>query len=159
MAVGTAAAAGALSACQLASPLATEYPYDPADGVGVETADMEILDLIVISEAEDSPGVVAGYVVNTSKKAMSVSLAVESEGERVDLEPAVEVAPGAGLRLDGKTDDGDFANPVTVPSVPGIPGSVITIRMSSSGGDVTSARVPVFPPDGVYEPYRALIGS
>ena len=158
LAVATLATAFGVSSCQVASPITTDLPYDPADGVSVETDDMEVLDLVIISEANGAPGVVSGYVVNTSGEPLTVNIALEAEGERTDLMPPVEVDPSQGMRMDGKTDDGEFVDPVTAEAVPGVPGGLVTLRLSTSQSAV-STRVPVLPPDGIYAPYAEVVAQ
>ncbi|MGB3256370.1 MAG: hypothetical protein WBG89_00430 [Ornithinimicrobium sp.] len=158
LAVATLATAFGVSSCQVASPITTDMQYDPADGVSVETEDMDVLDLVIISEGEGAPGVVSGYVVNTSDEPLTVNVALEAEGERADLAPAVEVNPSRGVRMDGRTDDGAFVDPVLADAVPGFPGGLVTLRFST-GQSAVSARVPVLPPDGVYEPYVEVLAQ
>ncbi len=155
----TLAAAYGLTACQVASPITTDLPYDPAEGVSVQTERMELLDLVIISEGEDTPGVISGYVVNLSDEPLSVDLALEVDGGRTPLSPSVEVAADSGTRLDGKTEEGEFVDPVQADSIPGLAGGLVTVRVSTSNGNTVSTRVPVFPPDGIYQPYAELIGS
>ncbi len=119
---------------------------------------MEVLDLVIISEGDGAPGVVSGYVVNTSGEPLTVNVALETEGERTDLTPPVEVDPSQGMRMDGKTDDGEFVDPVTAEAVPGVPGGLVTLRLST-GRSAVSARVPVLPPDGLYEPYAEVVAQ
>ncbi|MGB3829690.1 MAG: hypothetical protein WA962_13030 [Ornithinimicrobium sp.] len=152
------AAAFALSACQLNSPVQTNDPYDPADGVSAETDDMEVLDLVVISEGNGAPGVISGYVVNTSSEPLTVQVALEADGARTELTPSVEVSRSQGVRMDGKTDDGEFVDPVRADSVPGVPGGMVSLRLSTADSAV-STLVPVLPPDGVYEPYAEVVGE
>ncbi len=158
MAVATLAATFGVGACQVASPITTDLPYDPADGVSVETDDMEVLDMVVISEGNGAPGVISGYVVNTSSEPVTVSVALEAEGDRTQLSPDIEVSPSRGMRMDGKTDDGDFVDPLMAQAVPGVTGGMVTLRLSTTQSAV-STLVPVFPPDGIYEPYADVLGA
>ncbi len=158
MAAASVTAALGLSACQVASPITTDLPYDPAEGVSVETDDVEVLDLLVISEGNGAPGVISGYVVNTSSEPVTVSVALEADGDRTQLSPDIEVSPSRGMRMDGKTDDGDFVDPLMAQAVPGVTGGMVTLRLSTTQSAV-STLVPVLPPDGIYAPYADILGG
>lgn len=169
MGVATLVSPLMLSGCFLASPVTTDNVYDPAEGVSVETTGLEISDLLVVSEGEGAPGVVAGYAVNTAipgrqptesgeKDDITVRFALESQdGERTELDREVALTPAKAKRLDGRTDDGDFKNPLTVPSVPALAGSLVTMRVTTSSGEAASVRIPVLPPERIYSPYQSVL--
>jgi len=157
-----------LSGCFVTSPVTTDNTYDPAEGVSVETTGLEISDLLLVSEGEGAPGVVAGYAVNTAipgrqptepaeQDDITVQFALEADGERTDLDSEVTLSPAKAKRLDGRTDDGDFKDPLTVSSVPALPGSLVTMRVMTSGGEAVSARIPVYPPERIYAPYQSVL--
>ncbi|MGB3761599.1 MAG: hypothetical protein WA966_00130 [Ornithinimicrobium sp.] len=158
LAVAALATAFGVSSCQVLSPITTDLPYDAADGVSAGTGIMEARDLVIISEGEGAPGVISGYVVNTGTEPLTVNVSLEAEGESTDQTPAIEVNPNKGVRMDGKTDDGEFVDPVLADAVPGLPGGLVTLRLSTSQSAV-SARVPVLPPDGIYEPYAEVVAQ
>ncbi|CAN5497406.1 hypothetical protein BH23ACT6_BH23ACT6_14840 [soil metagenome] len=156
-----------LSACQIMSPITTNMEYDPADGVTVETELVEVLDLIVISEGNGAPGVLVGYLVNTDDEPVTVQFALEVDGERQDLKPAVEVPAGDATRTDGRSSDeasftdpvkeASFTDPVTISAVPAPPGSLVTVRVTTSADGLASKLVPVLPPDDVYKAYDKVL--
>lgn len=147
-----------LSACQIMSPITTNMEYDPADGVTVETELVEVLDLIVISEGNGAPGVLVGYLVNTDDEPVTVQFALEVDGERQDLKPAVEVPAGDATRTDGRSsDEASFTDPVTISAVPAPPGSLVTVRVTTSADGLASKLVPVLPPDDVYKAYDKVL--
>lgn len=156
----TLAATCTLSACQITSPITTDLDYDPADGVSVETEFVEVLDLIVISEGKGAPGVLTGYAVNSSDEPLTVDFALEADGERTALKPSVKIPARDAARTDGRTsDDDDLTDPITIDSVPAVAGSLITVRVTTSADGTVSKRVPVLPPDGIYEPYAKFIAA
>lgn len=143
------AAALSLSACQMSSPVTTDLGYDPADGVSVDAGDVAVRDLLVVSEGSGAAGVVSGLVVNNSSEPADVTLSVSADGQTLDLEPTVTVAPGTSVRLDGQGPEGTGA-PVTVPSVAAAPGGIVEIQVQTSLGEVDSGLAPVLLPDGYY---------
>ncbi|MGB5952339.1 MAG: hypothetical protein WBG57_07470 [Ornithinimicrobium sp.] len=156
----TLAATCSLSACQITSPITTDLDYDPADGVSVETELIEVLDLMVISPGQGEPGILTGYVVNSGEEPITVNFALEHDGERQDLSPKIEVAPGDAARADGRSaDDEDFSDPVRIDTVEARVGSLVTVRVTTSTDGLVSKRVPVLPPDGVYSVYRDALSA
>lgn len=141
------AAAPALAACQLASPLTTDLDYEPADGVSVYVDDVVVRDLIVLGDAAGSEGTVTGLVANKGSEPVSVTLQL-GEGP-TDLAPTLEIGPGQAVRLDGQTT-GEPGEPMTIPQVPGEPGSYTTLRVVVDGGSAESASVPILTPEGPY---------
>lgn len=157
--VAALAATAGLSACQVASPITTDQPYDPADGVSLDTEEVSVRDLLVVSEGNGGPGVILGYVVNTSEEALSVEVALETDGARTQLTPVVEIPADSAARLDGRVVEGEFVDPILAAEIPGVPGGLIDVRITTSTGGVSSTSVPVLPPDGVYANYTKLLGG
>lgn len=145
----TLTAALSLSACELASPVTTDMPYEPADGVSVDAGDIAVRDLLVISEGDGAAGVVSGLVVNNSPAEAQVSLVLNAEGQMTPLEPSVTLAPGTSTRLDGMGHDGS-GQAVSVPAVAVAAGGTMEIVVQTDGGKADSALVPVVLPEGYY---------
>ena len=157
-----------LSGCFVLSPVTTDNTYDPADGVSVETEGLQIEDLLIVSEGEGAPGVISGYAVNTAipgrqptepaeEDDITLQVVLQSDGEGIEADSEVTLSPVAAKRLDGRTDDGEFEDPLTVPEVPVRTGSLATLRVTTSAGEAVSAQVPVLPPELYYEPYASVL--
>lgn len=144
-----AAAALTLSACQISSPVTTDMNYDPADGVSVDVGDVVVRDLLVVSEGNGAPGIVSGLVVNQSREVAEVTLAVNSGGQMVALQPSLEVQPGQSARLDGE-GQGDSGQAVQVGAVDAGPGGTLAIVVQTSAGEAGSGLAPVLLPEGPY---------
>ncbi len=159
--VAALAATAGLSACQVASPITTDQIYDPADGVSIDTesGDVEVRDLLVVSEGNGGPGVILGYVVNSSEESLTLEVALEVDGARTELTPSVEIPADSAARLDGRIAEGEFVDPILAAEIPGLPGALIDLRITTSGGEVASSSVPVLPPDGYYANYADLLGE
>lgn len=137
-----------LGACQLASPLTTDQPYNPADGVSVRIGPVEVVDLLIVSEGSGAPGTVTGLVANAGEEPVTVLLTTPAG----QLQPAVEVPPQGRVRLDGMLP-GQLAEPVTVPAVDVIAGATLPVQVAVEAGVTTQAQVPVLLPRGPYAEY------
>jgi hypothetical protein len=128
-ALSTVAATALLSGCALFSPMATEIPYNPGDGVGVSIGDVEVRDLIVIGTEEGAAATVSAYVVNNS--ADEVTVGFQAEG----ASPAtVDVPPNSALQVSPPGERG-----LTIDSLPVAPGAVLPLAVQV--GDNPPAQV------------------
>lgn len=97
--------AALLSGCAVFSPMATEIPYNPGDGVAISLGQVEVRDLIVIGTDEGEPATLSAYVVNRSAEDVTVSFATEGGSSGtvdVPANSAVQASPVGeeGLTLD-----------------------------------------------------------
>jgi hypothetical protein len=133
-----AGAALTLSACQTQSPVQTDQPYQPADGVAVDLGPVQLRDLVVVSAGKDKPGVLSASVSNTSGDAQRLAFALP-QGQPVYAETkAYSEEP---------LSDG---SQVQLPSVPVNPGDVITLTVQSPAAPAAVVVVPVLPASGYY---------
>lgn len=131
-------AALALSACQTQSPIQTDVPYVPADGVPVDLGAVHVRDLVVISGGKDKPGVLSGSVSNDSGQAQRIAFALP-QGQPVFAE--------APAHSEGPLSDG---TQVQLPTVPVNPGDVVTLSVQSPSAPAAVVVVPVLGPSGYY---------
>jgi len=159
-----------LSGCFVLSPVTTDNSYDPAEGVDLETEGLQIENLLVISEGEGAPGVISGYAVNTAipgrqptepseQDDIMIQVALQEGGQSIDAGSKVTLTPAKAKRLDGRNDDGEFKDPMTVSEVPVLTGSMTTLRVTTSAGEAVSAKVPVLPPEEYFAPYASVLES
>ena len=136
-----AAAAGVIalavlgvSSCSAVNEQATVREYSPSDGIVENVGEVELRNLLVVSNGDGEAGRVLGTVVNASPDNVEFSLAmggttlewtIES-GDKVIFEdapadqttvPNVDVLPGTGLRADAS--DGAETVELNVPVVDG----------------------------------------
>jgi hypothetical protein len=127
---------------------------------------IKLRNFLVVSQGKDKPGVIVGGISNDTGEAATVQLQLAAEGTDGQPQPlgetSVQVEPGqfvqfgkaagvSGSASPGSTETDETApgaGPYVwfqVPTVPVIPGSVITMnaRTSTLGG--TSFNVPVYP--------------
>jgi hypothetical protein len=126
---------------------------------------IKLRNFLVVSQGKDKPGVVVGGISNDTDQPATVQLTLAAEGSDGSPQPlgqtSVQVKPGEFVQfgnpagLSGSASPGstqaDATTPAAayawfqVPTVPVIPGSIISMdaRTSSLGG--TSFNVPVYP--------------
>jgi hypothetical protein len=131
---------------------------------------IKLRNFLVVSEGRNKPGVIVGGVSNDTAQTATVQLqlAVEgSDGQPQSLgETSVQVQPGQFVQFGHPAGASGTASPADtgsgtapaaspyawfqVPTVPVIPGSIITMnaRTSTLGG--TSFNVPVYPAEEYY---------
>lgn len=123
-----------LSGCAALSPMSTQEPYNPGDGVSLDLGDVAVRDLVVVGTAEGEPATVLAFVVNSSPDDVTVTIASEGAapatvdvpaGSATQISPAGEegvvleslgVALGAMLPLTVQLD-GDPPAQIAVPTV------------------------------------------
>ena len=131
-------AAVALSACQTQSPIQTDVPYDPADGVPVHLGPVQLRDLVVVSTGKDKAGVLSASMSNTSGDALKVDFQLQQGGSASATAPA-----HSEVRLSGDQQ-------VQLPSVPASPGDVVTLSVKSGTAPEALVVVPVVKAAGYY---------
>lgn len=135
-------AAIALAGCQTQSPIQTDVPYQPADGVAVDLGSVQIRNLVVIADAKGGPGVLSGAVVNRGGTSERITIASEG-GTPVTLE-------ASAYQAESISQD----SPAQLASVPVAPGDVLTLTVQSERSGINVVQVPVLPATGYYETFK-----
>jgi hypothetical protein len=136
-----------LSGCQAASPIQTNVPYEPGDGVAVDLGDVLVRDLLVVADGKGEVGTLSGMVLNTGTEPVTVTFAVGAAGAVGGSATATaEVPAGEQTRLSGV----EGTPPVTLPGIPAAPGGVMTLIISTPAGGAPEISVPVLLPNGYY---------
>jgi hypothetical protein len=137
------ATVAATAAC---SPIETNRPYSPSDGLRVNlTDDLRGLNLMVVTAGEGEPGAVIGAFANDTSEDVEFELAPEGgAGLTVPVEAGSTVYLG--------TEDGFDAQ---LGSVDAAPGGVLPVTVSVSTGEEETLSLPVL--DGTLEEYAHLI--
>lgn len=135
----------ALSGCQAMSPIRTDVPFQPADGVAVDLGDVQIRDLVVIASARGEVGTLSGLVVNKGTEPVTITFAT---GTADGSGPAAQanIPAGEAARLSGV----EGTTPVTLPSIDAAPGDMIKMIISTPAAGASEVSVPVLPPTGHY---------
>lgn len=139
--VAAAAVTALTSGCQVFSPVQTNVPYVPADGVPATIGSLQISDLLLVSNGS-GPAAVSGAVSNQGTEPATVQIAPQQPGATAGSAAQFEVAPGQqvvladkGLRLTGVTAK---------------PGTFVPMTVQSSTGGTTVVNVPVLPAERYY---------
>jgi hypothetical protein len=137
--LAAAAAALGLAGCQVTNPIQTDEPYVPGDGVPVDLEQVQIRNLVVVSETEGGAGTLSGHVVNRA-------------GEPVTVTFAGEGGANASIQVPAYADESlSTQSPVTLTPVTAKPGAVATLQVSTQAAGSNIVEVPVVTPEGYYE--------
>ncbi|WP_347352446.1 hypothetical protein [Intrasporangium sp.] len=125
--------------CMVFSPVQTDVPYAPADGVQADLGSVAIRDLVLVVGGSGE-AMVSGGLVNQSTEPVTVQFAAQEEGNgsgvQLDLQPSEQVnLADQGLQLSGITAK---------------PGTVIPVQVTSSTAGTTLLNVPVIADTGYY---------
>ena len=142
LAAAALAGALALSGCQVMSPIQTNVPYQPADGVAVDLGDVQIRDLVVIAGAKGEVGTLSGLVVNKGTESVTVTFAAGTGGSSAQA----DIPAGTATRLSGV----EGATPVTLPGIAAAPGGIVKVTVSTPAAGAPEVSVPVLLPTGYY---------
>ncbi|GIL36791.1 hypothetical protein [Phycicoccus sp. DTK01] len=135
---GLAAATLTVSACGVFSPVQTDYPYIPADGVDLTVPGLDLRNIAVVSAQEGAAGTLIGQVVNNAAEPVEISFTVEGGTPATTSVPAYS---GEGL-ADAK---------VRLESVPAAPGSMVQLTVSTREAGQNVVLIPVLSPENYYE--------
>ncbi|WP_377645049.1 hypothetical protein [Oryzobacter terrae] len=137
------ALAGALllgaAGCAVFSPVQTDYAYQPADGPALDTGDLKLRNLVVVAAEKGGDGILVGQAVNGAAQAVQVSFSVGSDTPANRTVPA---SSGAALSAPGSS--------VVLTAVPGGPGDVVDLTVTTPGSGQNVVTVPVLAPTGYY---------
>ncbi|EAR24941.1 hypothetical protein A20C1_06656 [marine actinobacterium PHSC20C1] len=108
-AAASALIAGALlvgtAGCSFITPTATLNHYDPSDGIGATVGDVEVRNVLAISNEDNSAVSISLTIINTGSSSGSLRLQYESEdGERVDISKPIS---SSAVKSYGSVVDGD----------------------------------------------------
>ncbi|MFC4222994.1 hypothetical protein [Lysinibacter cavernae] len=135
--------------CNLISPQATTYHYDPSDGVGGNTGELAIRNVMLIETEVEGTYSVVFSVVNNS--ADTVDLNVHVQDGNSQAEDSVTVAPGINKFGDEDQDVLIFEDVDTKP------GAIIPVFFQYGEKTGVELEVPVL--DGTLPEYKHLVLS
>ncbi len=145
----SAAAAASLlvSACAVFSPVQTNEPYIPADGVPLTIPGLSLRNLAIVTATENGPGVVVGQVVNETGNAVDVTFGIQGGPSATG---SSSVAPYSGDTITDSTEQ------VQLPSVPAKPGAMVYLTVTTREAGQNVVQVPVLLDNRFY---TGLLGS
>lgn len=141
-----------LSACNFFSPQATLKKYDPSDGVGANLGDVDVRNVLLITE-DGTRATLVMSVVNTGADAQSLEVEYESSSDeavsgRVSFD--VEV-PGQSVVT---TSAGEDDQQIVLEDIDAPAGSLFSVFVQSGDAQGVELRVPVL--DTTLSEYDAL---
>ena len=142
-AFATLASVALIAGCSWFSAQTTELQYTPSDGVQGTLGDVDVRNVFMVAQDQDSPGTMVGSLVNNGSEDVTVTISGESLSQDVDV-PAGEVVTLG--------PDGDES--VEVERVGVVPGRLLPVTVSG-GGEELDLAVPVL--DGSLPEYAELV--
>ena len=143
----TALVAIALAGCNFITPQATLVPYDSSDGVSGRVGDVDVLNVVVLSEDGVSGNLVFS-ALNSSDEDVELAVQFESGGEKVTLDVVIDARATGQF---GFGDDGQLF----LADIDTKPGSLIPIYFQYGGEQGRQLLVPVL--DGALEQYAPFL--
>jgi hypothetical protein len=139
----TAAAAAALlvSGCAVFSPVQTNEPYIPAEGVPLEIPGLALRNLAVVTGTDAASGVLVGQVVNESSSPVDVTFGIQGGAQAAE--------PTSVAAYSGETIS-DSAEQVELPGLPAPPGAMVTLTVTTAEAGLNVVLVPVLLDDRFY---------
>jgi hypothetical protein len=133
----------ATAGCQVNSPVQTDTPYVPADGVPADGGPHAVRDLALVGDGTGTV-VISGSALNLGEQDMTVQIAPQAD-------PNATSAPtGSEVRL-GPREQVNLADKgLQLTDVKTKPGGLVPVTITSSSGGTTVVKVPVLTASGYY---------
>lgn len=136
----------AFTGCSAINEQSTTRVYSASDGVRLDLGQLELRNVLIVSEAADGPGRVTGTFYNQSASDITLTIS-GAQGSQTEL----TVKPGVPTVLNSANDSSILS------TVASAPGSMEMVELRTSGGssETTSLNVPVL--DGTLKEYKNLV--
>jgi len=124
------------SGCNLIQPQATTNSYNASDGIGVNVGDVQLRNLILISD-DGTTGSLLMSAVNTTGQDVNLSIQFMSKGALVNgklLVPSAQAATSWGALAEDK---------IVFEGIESAPGSMLEVYFQYGSADGVTALVPV----------------
>ncbi|MEP7765870.1 hypothetical protein [Sanguibacter sp. 25GB23B1] len=138
LALGVAGLALALSAC---SPITTDEPYAASDGIRAQVGDLEVLNLMIISEGDGAAGRLLGAVSSSATE--SSTLTITAQDGSIEIPVRLDAGQTVNFSADGERED--------IASVPVATGANLPVTLTDASGESVDVYVPVL--DGTLGEY------
>ena len=142
-----AVAAVVLAGCSLWMEPETQVPYDPSDGTNANIGELQLRNVLVVSE-DGVDGNLVMTIVNMGDNDVEVALQYETDGKKHDL--TIEV-PGDASTQFGSGDAGQLL----LEDIGTLPGGLLDLYMQY--GDVPGKQLQVPVVNGTKPPYEGLL--
>lgn len=134
----------AFTGCSAINQQSTTMKVTVSDGVNTDLGQLQLRNVLVVSEAAGAPGNIAGTFYNRSDSDITLTVS-GAKGARAEI----TVAPGAPKVLGVDTPR------VELDPVVQAPGSIESLELSTSAGESKSVKVPVL--DGTLAEYKPML--
>ena len=147
-AAASALIAGALlvgtAGCSFITPTATLNQYDPSDGVGFTAGDLELRNVLAVSNEDQSAVSLMITIVNPDGKSGVLNMQYESaDGERVDITKPIS---SNTVKTYGTSADGDS---IVIADAGLIAGQLFPVYFQFGNGSGEEVLLPVIAGDNV----------
>ncbi len=147
--IGIAVAAlvlvGGVSACGSGRDAYTQKWYNPAEGINADAGDVDVRDLVVVTNGEGAVSVV-GTFINQGDDDRLVEVMVD--GQQAELSPrAVELPSGSPVHL----GQGDTRADVSGLSDGAVPGTGAEVELRFQSAPRTTVSTYVYEAEGIYD--------
>lgn len=136
----------AFTGCTAINPQSTTLVYSASDGVRKDMGQLQLRNVLVVSEAAGSPGRLIGTFYNQSDADITLTVS-GAQGSQTEI----TVSPGTPLVLDTA---GDKAILSTMAEPPG---AMEPLELRQSGGATESSTINVPILDGTLHEYKSLV--
>ena len=141
--VAGAAVVAVTAGCQVSSPVQTDVPYVPADGVPVDVGQLAIRDLLFVGDGSGS-AVISGSAINLGEESMTVKIAPQAASGSSSAPSSSQISLGPREQVNLSTKG------LQVSELTAKPGTLVPVTVTSSTGGSAVASVPVLPPETYY---------
>jgi hypothetical protein len=129
--------------CQVNSPVQTDTPYVPADGVPANVGQLAVRDLLLVGDGTGT-AVISGSAINLGEQDMTVQIAAQGD-------PNATSAPtGSEVRLGPREQVNLSTKGLQLTAVTTKPGGLVPVTITSSTGGTTLVKVPLLTASGYY---------
>ncbi len=136
----------ALTGCSVTNPIQTQQLYAASDGARIVLGEnIEAKNMLLLTEAQGSPGALIGAVTNRGSQDTVVVIDIVGAGRH-----EVPLAAGESVRLTGE-------DVLTFESVDVAPGATAPITISTGADGAKSVTVPVL--DGTLPEYAEVLAN
>ncbi len=133
------------SGCALITYQATTEPYDPSDGVSANVGELDLRNILVVSE-DGTDGNLVLTIVNTGTEDVELGVQVGAGGGDTQF---IEVDAGATVAL------GESEDPLLLEGIDTPPGALVPVFFQYGSVEGVENLVPVL--DGRMPQYAALV--
>lgn len=132
--VSAAAVVGLTAGCMVLSPVQTNQPYVPADGLPANVGDVALRDLLLVGGA-GGPAVISGSAINEGGENVQVQVQQQAADGTTSGGSEIALTPRAQIDLSSQG--------LVLSKVDAKPGALATLRITATPGGTTIVTVPV----------------